>query len=195
MANELLSEHPGDRDLVAGTLAGDRECFGALVDRYWATAVAIAFSRMTDVGRAEDVAQESFVHAWTHLRTLRDPSRFVGWLSRIVVQQSAQHHRQDSRTLPAKSLSMMSAEESLEAPSYRDLGLTTRQRRRMHEAIRQLPDRYQTVVVLRFISGLSTEQIAHQLRMRQGTVRVHLHRACTMLRRELSTLAEEVMTK
>ena len=74
-----------DEQLVHDALAGDKESFGVLVERYWAMAVAISYGTLMDPAEAEDVAQESFIQAFSDLHKLRDGSRFAGWLGKIVI--------------------------------------------------------------------------------------------------------------
>jgi RNA polymerase sigma-70 factor (ECF subfamily) len=192
MSHPVATHHLDDRQLVIEAVGGSRECFGALVNRHWNTAVALALSRTSDASQAEDIAQESFIRAYHHLATLRDPSRFAGWLSRIVIQQSVDHARMSKRQ-SARAMADVS-ELELTASGPGTPGLTVEQRRLIHAAVVRLPARWRTVIVLRFVGGLSTEQIAAQLEQRSGTVRVWLHRAYRRLEADLAPLAEEVRT-
>lgn len=192
MSHPVATHHLDDRQLVIEAVGGSRECFGALVNRHWNTAVALALSRASDAGEAEDIAQESFIRAYHHLATLRDPSRFAGWLSRIVTQQCVDHARMSKRRSAMATANASEVELMASGPC--DPGLTVEQCRLIHAAVRRLPERWRTIIVLRFIAGLSTEQIAAQLEQRSGTVRVWLHRAYRRLEADLAPLAEEVMT-
>ncbi len=191
MSNPADSNRPDDRMLVAGAIGGNKECFGILVNRYWNTAVALAISRLVDPVQAEDVAQESFIRAYAYLSSIRDPTRFAGWLSRIVIQQSVDHARAARRQ--AQSATLLEAGLAADSRPEGHPGLSAEQSRLVCEAVKRLPEKFRTVVILRFVSGLSTEQIARQLEKRHGTVRVWLHRAYRKLREELAPLAEEVL--
>jgi RNA polymerase sigma-70 factor (ECF subfamily) len=83
-----------DADLVARTLAGDADAFGGLVERHksWVNGLALAYSR--DFDQADDLAQEAFVEAYAHLASLREASRFAGWLRQIVVNRCKMWARQ-----------------------------------------------------------------------------------------------------
>lgn len=193
MSNPADSNRPDDRTLVVGAIGGNKECFGILVNRYWNTAVALAISRLADASQAEDVAQESFMRAYAHLPTIRDPSRFAGWLSRIVIQQSVDYARAAGRQAQSATLAVLESGAAVRCRPEEHPGLSAEQSRLVCDAIRCLPEKFRTVIVLRFISGLSTEQIACQLGKRHSTVRVWLHRAYRKLREELAPLAEEVI--
>jgi RNA polymerase sigma-70 factor (ECF subfamily) len=190
MVDKSVSGETTDQHLVAGFLAGNTDCFGVLVERYWSMAVALAFSIVRDAAQAEDVAQESFLRAYSHLRELRDPSRLAGWLARIVTQRSADCIRRRAR----EAVTPMLEPSDLAAPAATpgNPGLTDKQRRLVRSAVERLPEKSRHVVIMRFIGELSTEQIAHQLGRRTGTVRVCLHRAYKKLRKALAPLAEEV---
>jgi len=193
MSNPADPNRANDRTLVAGAIDGDKECFGILVNRYWGTAVALAISRFADASQAEDIAQESFMRAYTHLPTLRDPSRFAGWLSRIVIQQSVDQARAARKQAQSAAPAVLESGAPTGWRAEEHPGLSAAQSRLVCEAIRRLPEKFRTVIILRFISGLSTEQIARQLGKRHVTVRVWLHRAYRKLRDELAPLAEEVI--
>jgi len=193
MTNNVEQHSVSDEQLVCATLEGDLKAFGVIVERHWNTVVALALSRTGDAAEAEDVAQDTFLRGYTHLRSLRDPSRFVGWLSKIALQQSANSVRRDVRQRAALGISAMSAEEVAAMPTVaRNPGLTDGQARFVRETVRQLPKKFRRLIVMRFVGGLSSVQIAKQLGERSGTVRVRLHRAYKMLRSDLSPLLEEV---
>ncbi len=62
---------PDDEQLVLATLRGDVPSFGLLVERYWRMVSALALSRVRDSAQAEDIAQESFLKAYSQLHTRR----------------------------------------------------------------------------------------------------------------------------
>jgi RNA polymerase sigma-70 factor (ECF subfamily) len=178
-----------DRQLVAQAMRGDNACFGALVERYWAMAVALAAGRIEDHSEAEDVAQDSFVRAYCHLHKLRQPGRFGGWLSKIVAQECTNRIRKRGRV----KLACGGEVSRLEAVAITaNPGLTALQKQFIRRAVAQLAEKYRTIIVMRFIGGLNARDIADQLGKRPGTVRVWLHRAYKMLRKSLEPIAEEV---
>ncbi|UCG56234.1 MAG: sigma-70 family RNA polymerase sigma factor [Phycisphaerales bacterium] len=182
-----------DEQLVRATLGGDISAFGTIVERHWNMVVGFALSRIDDPVEAEDIAQDSFLKAYSHLHTLRDPSRFAGWLSKIAIQQCSNTIRKSIRRRAAlggepKQLECLDELPALSA----NPGLTQYQARFIRQTVRQLPEKSRNVIVMRFVAGLSAVQIAEQLGKRPGTVRVWLHRAYNMLRRDLAPLLEEV---
>lgn len=181
-----------DIELVSAARRGDRQAFGVLVDRYWRTVVALAVARLGNTVDAEDAAQETFLSAYARLEQLRHDSRFAGWLLSIARRKCRDAHRMRKRVsdlAQRASDSLVSA--ALHAPSPNP-GLTAEQADIVRGAVAGLSDKYQNVVLLRFMAGLSTVRIAEVLGKRPGTVRVQLHRAYAMLERKLRAFAPEV---
>lgn len=192
MADESTRRAPDDEQLVFAALRGDVSSFGTLVERYWKMAFALALSRVHDRMEAEDIAQESFLKAYSQLHNLRDPRRFAGWLSRITLQQCTDAIRRSARRRSPAAES--AAPVDLETiPAYSpNPGLTESQMQFVRQTVAGLPEKLQKLIIMRFTTGLSAVQIAEQLGKRPGTVRVWLHRAYQMLRKDLDGLLEEV---
>jgi RNA polymerase sigma-70 factor (ECF subfamily) len=193
MPDSLKLTAASDEDVITATLRGDIASFGTVVERYWNMVVALALSRIADPAEAEDIAQDSFLKAYSQLHSLRHPSRFAGWLSKIALQQCSNTIRQRVRCkaafgCKARPLDDLS-EELAESPNP---GLTQSQVHFVRQTVRRLPEKFRTMIVMRFVADLSTVQIAEQLGKRPGTVRVVLHRAYKLLRKDLAPLLEEV---
>jgi RNA polymerase sigma-70 factor (ECF subfamily) len=182
-----------DKHLVAATLRGDIASFGTIVERYWNMAVGLTLTRINNLIEAEDVAQESFIKAYEQLHRLRDPSHFAGWLSKIVAQQSINVLRKQARdkALSGREISNFEAMATVIASS-KNPGLTTEQTHFIRQAVGRMPEKFRKLIIMRFVAGLSAVQIAKQLGKRPGTIRVRLHRAYQILRKDLVSLFEEV---
>jgi RNA polymerase sigma-70 factor, ECF subfamily len=180
-----------DEQLVEEAVAGDKDSFGALVERYWAMAVAIAYGTLMDSGEAEDLAQKSFILAYSELHKLRERARFAGWLGKIVKRKSIDRIRKSARNRTVSLSDIPEHEYSNIAPAAANPGLTELQQGFVRKAVRRLPEKFRQVVLMRFIGNLSTAEIARQLGKKPGTVRVWLHRAYKKLRDELSPLLIE----
>ena len=74
-----------DEELVNLTLQGKVEAFSVLVMRYQNGIYGLCYHFLKDFEEAKDVAQETFIRAYTHLPELKEPRRFKGWLRRIAV--------------------------------------------------------------------------------------------------------------
>jgi len=182
-----------DKQLVKSTLLGETSAFGAIVERYWNMVVALALSKVSDAAEAEDIAQESFLKAYSQLPGLRDPSRLAGWLSKITIQQCSNSLRKTVRHRRTLRCRATPVEKLDERPAMTaNPGLTQNQIQFVRQTVRRLPEKFRTLIIMRFVAGLSTVKIAEQLGKRPGTVRVWLHRAYKILRKDLAPLLEEV---
>jgi len=73
-----------DAELVAQSLAGNRDAFGQIVSRYQSLICSLAYSATGSLGRSEDLAQDTFLAAWRQLPHLREPHKLRPWLCRIA---------------------------------------------------------------------------------------------------------------
>jgi RNA polymerase sigma factor (sigma-70 family) len=158
-----------DGDLVAAVLAGDRAAFVELVGRHAAWATALAQSLLGSRAEAEDIAQEATLQAYLGLRDLRDPGRFGAWFCAIATNLAKMRLRQTrGRLVPL---------DGVDFPIVSD-GHEARERlRAIHDALAGLPRAEREAVLLHYVGGLTTPEIAQRKGERVGTVRVRLHRA------------------
>ena len=193
MADGLKQNIAGDHQLVRAALLGEKSAFGKIIERYWNMVVALALSKVSDAAEAEDIAQESFLKAYSQLANLRDPSRLAGWLSKITIQQCSNSLRRSLRSKRALGCRAAPIEVLNEQPAIAaNPGLTQNQVHFVRRTVRRLPEKFRTLIIMRFVADLSTVKIAEQLGKRPGTVRVRLHRAYKLLRKDLAPLFEEV---
>jgi len=182
-----------DEKLVETTLQGDISSFGIIVERYWDMVIAFAISKIDNANDAEDIAQESFLKAYSQLHRLRNPSHFAGWLGKITAQQCVNHIRKNAHKRIASSYTIYDVDASAQAVVCNsNPGLTDEQICFVRRTVSRLPEKFHKVIIMRFVAGLSAVQIAKQLGKRHGTVRVWLHRAYQILREDLVSLFEEV---
>ena len=173
-----------DSAVVRAVLRGDVEAFGLLVDRYQDEFTAYAKQMTGSLDEAADVVQESFVRAYRSLATCREPARFKGWLFRIVSNQCKTHmaRRKRRRTTPLSSMEPMSvpAEGSADRTAEaNDL------RRELKRALEALTDEQREAVILKYLHGLSLEEMADVLSATVPAIKMRLKRGREALRAEL----------
>ncbi|GIV18424.1 MAG: RNA polymerase sigma-H factor [Armatimonadota bacterium] len=148
---------------------GDTEQFFAqLLRRYRNPIVNLAYQMLGDREEAEDVAQETFVQAFVHLRRFRGQSSLFTWLYRIAVNACRMRLRQ-RRLLPLLD------ERYADDADFDERAWMLKQQ--VDETLRQLPEPLREVLILREMHELSYEQIAQVLGVPVGTVRSRLHTA------------------
>lgn len=184
-----------DQQLIAATLAGDRQAFGGLVCKYQDRLLHSLFHLTGNELEAQDVAQDAFVLALTRLDSFRGQSSFFTWLFRISRNVAITRFR---RKKPSVSIDQgadgapMSLAGRGPAPDERmqreeDIG-------HVRLALSRLSEEHRAIMVLREIDGMDYEAIADALELPVGTVRSRLHRARLQLKAELELLAQPAKT-
>ena len=129
-----------------------------------------------DVGRAEEVVQDSFIATRAAWHGLRDVDKGVHYLRRSVLNRSRsvlRHRAVADKHTPAPEPDMPSAEQA---------AITRLQRTAVTAALRSLPARQREALVLRFYLDLSEEQVASAMQISQGAVKSHTARGKAALR-------------
>ena len=183
-----------DEELVALAQAGDRRAFEELIERHKQKAYHIAFGFARDREEAKDLSQEAFLKAFSYLKKFDGRSSFYTWFYRIVVNVCIDYKRRAKRT--AADQFDETVEIQLE-PSHdpaRPLApeqhvLAGQISNRVDAALQSLPAKQKTAFILKNHQGLSIKEIAETMETAEGTVKVHLHRAVTALRRSLAEFA------
>jgi RNA polymerase sigma-70 factor (ECF subfamily) len=178
-----------DRVLIQRTLDGDGEAFDALMERYVPVAMGYLCGRVAHLSDAEDLLQETFLTAYSSLQSLRRPDRFGPWLIAIARNKLTDARRREAarRRIGRRPNHMdagfdPSAASRVveETPAVSASFAETRQL--VTETIGRLRDSYRMVLYLRLIEGLSPQEIAIRLGLKDGAVRVRLLRGLRKLR-------------
>ena len=150
----------------------DREEFTRAVLEYENTLYRVAKSMLGSEADCADAAQNALLRAWERLHTLRDPAYFKTWLTRILINECRAILRQRARYSPLEA----EIAEDEAAPEHSS---------ELYEAVMGLEQKYRLPVVLYYIEGFRTAEIAAMLRLPEGTVKTRLRRAREILRKEL----------
>jgi RNA polymerase sigma-70 factor (ECF subfamily) len=180
---------PSDEEIVRRVRAGDIDLFEVLMRRYDERVYRVVRSVLRNDGETEEVTQKAWVSAFTHLDQFRGRARFSTWLTRIALHEAWADARRRRRN---ESLETPSARDgewgSASTVSLRDPEQEASRREAaslLETAIEALPARYRAVFVLRELEELSTAETAACLELTTDTVKTRLHRARTMLKRDL----------
>jgi RNA polymerase sigma-70 factor (ECF subfamily) len=137
---------------------------------------------------AEDVVQETYVRAFTHLDSFRGESSLATWLARIAMNEALGRLRRQRpnvewTTLPPGTLEAQIIQFPLSATSDPERTMAQREIQQVVEhAIDDLPEALRIVFITRVIEGMNVEETAEILGLKPETVKTRLHRARTMLR-------------
>jgi RNA polymerase sigma-70 factor (ECF subfamily) len=188
-----LVERP-DAELVGLTRGGDREAFGALVARYQGHVYGLAYSMVDNWAEAQDIAQETFIRAFTNLDQLRDPERFPAWLRRITFSVTINWIRAFRPGL-VERLGDLDI-DALDIPDFQPGPPEVVERRELADAVLRavasLPPKYRVPLTMFHLDGLSYQKVADFLDVPLGTAKSLIHRAREKLKLSLAPYAEEL---
>jgi RNA polymerase sigma-70 factor (ECF subfamily) len=188
-----------DAELVQRVLARDEAAVRAILQANNRRLYRLARGILRNDSEAEDVVQETYVRAFTHLDGFRGESGLSTWLSRIAINEAL------GRVRSAKPHVELGAvpEEALEAQIIKfpvspagDPERTMAQReiqRVVERAIDELPDVFRMVFIARVMEGMNIEETADLLGVKPETVKTRLHRARTLLRENVEKEIGPVM--
>jgi RNA polymerase sigma factor (sigma-70 family) len=185
-----------DADLVARSLAGDREAFGGLVGRYQSLICSLAFSATGSLSQSEDLAQETFVAAWKHLRSLREPAKLRPWLCQI-----ARHLIHD--TLRAEGREPSHAADTLDAthespapdPLPSDHAISLEEEAILWRSLERIPETYREPLILFYREGKSVERVAGELEISEDAAKQRLSRGRKLLADEVTAFVEGALRR
>ncbi|TPL00223.1 MULTISPECIES: RNA polymerase sigma factor [unclassified Mesorhizobium] len=189
---EIGAAEASDMALVRRALARDPGAFRAIIKTHNQRLYRIARGVMRNDAEAEDVVQEAYMRAFANLGAFRGEASLSTWLSRIVINEALGRLRKRKRVVampenpeaqiirfPLNQNDLNPGDDPERTMAQRQiLGLVER-------ATDSLPDVYRTVFVARVIEGLSIEETAELLGIRQETVKTRLHRARALVRKAL----------
>jgi RNA polymerase sigma-70 factor, ECF subfamily len=181
-----------DAEIVKRVCAGDGALFEVLMRRHNQRVYRAARAIVKDEAEAEDVMQQAYLNAFSHLGQFEERSQFSTWLTRITVNEAlARRHK--LRT--AQSLTgqfedeqgiLMDTTQSPEPDPERQ-AFARELHRVLEDAVDSLPETYRAVFMLRDIEGMSTAETAEGLGLGDEAVKTRLHRARAMVRRTVAT--------
>jgi RNA polymerase sigma-70 factor, ECF subfamily len=161
----------------ANVLVGVRDRFDADYNRFFSDLTRLC--RALGAGAsAEDIAQDSILHAREHQTELRDESKLEPWLRRIAARRTFEHlRRQKRRDSEDAVVAFLPADPSISID--------------VSAAITRLPERERVAVVLVYALGYEQEEAATVMSVTRGTVATLLHRARRHLAQGLASYAQE----
>jgi RNA polymerase sigma-70 factor, ECF subfamily len=163
----------------------------------------VARSVLHDDAEAEDVVQETYVRAFTHLDGYRGEAQLSTWLTRIALNEALGRLRRRRITVGLKDIDaindqgearviyLRSARQDSDPEAAAARGEV---RRLLERAVDQLPDHFRVVFILRDIEEMSVEETASHLGLRPETVKTRLHRARRLLREALNKTLASALT-
>ena len=179
------SEPLTDAEVVARVCSGDTALFEILVRRYNQRVYRAVRAVLRTDDEVEDVMQQAYLSAFTHLGQFAERAQFSTWLIRIAVNEALARLRKRGRAeweMPEMESREPNPEQQAQTSEIRTL---------VESELDALPATYRTVLVLRDVEGLSTAEAAEALGVSDDVVKTRLHRARGMVRDGLARRAGE----
>lgn len=186
---------------LADLKAGSEAAFAQLIAEYHQPLYSLIARSLRDPADAADITQEVFLKVFRSIRSFHGESSLRTWLYRIALHEASnrrrwwRRHKQQEVTLdtPAENAeddapALLSTLATHDASPF-DLARESELRRELEAALRELPEAFRSVVILREIEGFSYEEIAEVLNLQLGTVKSRLTRGRAMLREVLAPQA------
>ncbi|HLZ57701.1 MAG TPA: RNA polymerase sigma factor [Ktedonosporobacter sp.] len=193
-----------DSVLVGQILAGNQHAFEALVMRYRSPLLGFIFHYLRNDDQASDMLQQVFLQLYISLPTLSTGGTLKPWLFQVAQNRCLDELRKRRRRrvshfselewiVDGEDLSPLALipdphplpEEIAERHDLRD---------RLHRAIDQLPPKFRSVVLLRYLTQMSFSEIGRTLDMREATAKTYFQRARPLLRAVLAQQQQQAVT-
>ncbi len=190
--NEIVRKT--DEQLIAEFQGGDELAFVELVDRYKDRLINFVYRFLNDMTDAEDLVQETFLKVYKKKHAYREIAKFSTWIYTIAgnLARSELRKRKRRKTYTMSSLSFEDNEFTPVDPDMDTEGVVFNSYagEEIMKAIKQLPEPFKTIIILRDIQELSYEDISTILDIPMGTVKSRVNRARLKLQETLSYLRE-----
>lgn len=189
-------------ELVLKAQADQMSALEELVSRYQKLVYVTLYQLAPERNDITDLTQEVLLRMCRSIKSLRNPKTFKYWLNRIITNLFYDELRKAPRQLKTISLDEPAYDNDDEQSPARDvpdvsdmpdkLALNSELDRKIQQAIRNLPEQFRTIIVLREIQGLSYEEIASLTETNIGTVKSRLARARLKLQEVLEPYLKEI---
>jgi RNA polymerase sigma factor (sigma-70 family) len=173
-----------DNEVIKRILEGEKELYALLIRKYNQRLYRVGMSIVNDQAEVEDVMQVVYIKAYENLAKFKFKSSFATWLTKILVNESLLQKKKKEQTTKRQSNKVLreiglSAVE-LQTPLMKVLNDELKVI--LESSIRQLPEKYRTVFIMREMENMSISETMECLGISEANVKVRLNRARVMLR-------------
>jgi RNA polymerase sigma-70 factor (ECF subfamily) len=186
---QIAATSIADADLVARARKRDETAIRSIMQANNQKLYRLARGILRDDSEAEDVVQETYVRAFTHLEKFRGDSALATWLGRIAINEALGRLRRrrpeiEWTSLPPGALEAQiiqfphsgTSEDPEKSMAQREI------KQVVEHAIDELPEAFRIVFITRVVEGMNVEETSEILGLKPETVKTRLHRARTLLR-------------
>ena len=184
----LMADQIINGQVIEACQRGDRDAFRVLFETYKDKVYSIAvYSIGGDKSVAEDVTQQIFLKLFTAIQQFRGDSEFTTWLYRLVVNACMDERRKRRKLLPwGESFAFTPTHKKPQEKQYARVEIAEA----VQLAIGELKPKFRLPILLKYVEGLSYEEIASVMGCSKGTVASRLNRGHGQLAKQLGHLRE-----
>ncbi len=170
------------RRLIHAIRNGDQQAYSEVMQIYQRRVIALALMIVRDSGGAEDVAQDAFVRAYTHLDRYDDQREFYPWLATITVRLARNWLRTQSRTTGREDAFVSDeTDTNISLDSLSEI-IADESGRKLWHSVASLPSGERTATLLYYRQEMKVADIATTMDVSSGTIKTMLFRARQKLR-------------
>lgn len=177
-----------DTELINRILNGEKDLYAQVVRRYNQRLYKIGIAMLNDDDEVEDAMQVAYINAYEHLANFLFKSSFATWLTRIFINECLLRQKRKGKFMTMNADHMDNDQADWQPKETRTpvtQMLNTELKSILESAIRQLPEIYRTVFVMREIEHMNVAETRECLDISEENVKVRLNRAKAMLRNYL----------
>lgn len=179
---------------IKQVLKGDRNAYEDIVELFKDKVFQICYRMLGNRHDAEEIAQEAFIRAYLNIQSFKQEHKFSTWLYRIATNLCIDRLRRkkpdyylDAEVSGTDGLTLYSqipSKDRLPDVEVENMEL----QENIQQAIYRLPEKYRSVIILKYVEDLSLNEISEIMNLPLGTVKTRIHRGREALRKQLRNL-------
>lgn len=187
---EMLS----DEEVITEVTSGQRDLFAVLIQRYNQRLFRIVRGYLRQKQDVQDVMQSAYLKAFEKLGQFRGEAQFSTWLIRIAINEALKMLNRQKKISGLNVTDWQNEDQNnrVETSTPEAKMIQDDMNQHLEKAIDTLPPKYRSVLIMREIEQMSTEETAKTLDISRSNVKVRLHRAKKLLRNELTDRLDEM---
>ena len=172
-----------DNEIIKRILEGEKNLYALLVRKYNQRLYRVGMSVINNKTEVEDVMQSAYIKAYENLDKFRFESSFSTWLTKILVNESLLHLKKKERSVQRKKRELLLSDPGAVGPETPLMKVLNAELKTILEtSIRELPESYRTVFIMRQIENMNVSETMEILGISEANVKVRFNRAKVMLR-------------
>jgi len=179
----------GDNEVIARILLGEKDLYAVLMRRYNQRLYRVGMAIIIDDVEVEDAMQVAYINAYEHLSKFSFKAQFSTWLTRIMINECLLRVRNRRKSINMND-DIIDNEIHQQLPTAELTPaaqmLNAELKQILETAIRQLPEKYRTVFIMREVEQMNIAETQDCLDISEVNVKVRLNRAKSLLRNSLS---------